>query len=163
MGKNFNNYGGLIWKEYLITDKNQILPLYSITLKRVEYLVIWRDYNFNEKNPNKYSGKTFTDIQEFHREIKRKIVMEFESKIYYVNTTEEALELIKNKIYNKIIIVTNGNNDAEDYINNARRIIGANTIVGVSVYNVKRHIHWIKNMENTLLLNGIDYHEKFFK
>ena len=128
MGKNFNNNGGLIWKEYLITDKDQILPLYSITLKRVEYLVIWRDYNFNPKNPNKYSEKTFKEIQEFHRKIKRKIVMEFESKIYYVNTTEEAIELIKNKIYNKIIIVTNGYNDAEDYINNARRIIGANIV-----------------------------------
>ena len=163
LGKNLNNYGGLIWKEYLITDKDQILPLYSITLKRVEYLVIWRDYNFNPKNPNNYSEQIFKEMQEFHRKIKRKIVMEFESKIYYVNTTEEALELIKNKIYNKIIIVTNGYNDAEDYINNARRIIGANTIVGVSVYNVMRHIHWIKKMENTLLLNGIDYHEKFFK
>ena len=86
-----------------------------------------------------------------------------ESKIYYVETTEEALELIKKKIYNKIIIVTNGYNDAENYINNARKIIGANTIVGVSVYNVKKHIHWIKKMENTVLLNGIDYHEKFFK
>jgi len=163
LGKNVNNSGGLIWKEYLITDKDQILPLYSITLKRVEYLVIWRDFNFNSDNPNKYSEKIFKEIQEFHRKIKRKLVMEFESKIYYVDNTEEALELIKNKIYNKIIIVTNGYNDAEDYINNARRIIGANIIVGVSVYNVKRHIHWIKKMENTLLLNGIDYHEKFFK
>ena len=46
--------------------------------------------------------------------------------------------------------------------NNARRMIGSNTIVGVSVYNVKKHIHWIKRMENTLVLNAIDYHEKFF-
>ena len=158
-----NNYKGLIWKEYLITDKDQILPLYSITMKRVEYLVIWRDYNFDPENPNKYSEKVFQEIQEFHRKIKRKIVMEFESKIYYVKTTEEALELIKKKIYNKIIIVTNGYNDAEKYINNARQMIGANTVVGVSVYNIKKHIHWIKRMENTLLLNGIDYHEKFFK
>ena len=46
------NYKGFIGNEFLISDKSQILPLYAITLKRVEYLVIWRDINFNEKNPN---------------------------------------------------------------------------------------------------------------
>ena len=107
MRKNeLDNYKGVIGKEYLITDKNQILPLDCITMKRIEYLVIWRDYNFKE-NYNSYSKKVFDDITEFHRKIKRKIVTEFVSKIYYTNTSEEALELIKKKKYNKIIIITN--------------------------------------------------------
>ena len=38
--------------EYLITDKSQFIPIYGVTFKRVEYLVIWRDYNFDESNPN---------------------------------------------------------------------------------------------------------------
>ena len=63
-------YKGFIGNEYLITDKSQILPLYGITLKRVEYLVIWRDINFGKKNPNQYDEKMFHKIQEFHREIK---------------------------------------------------------------------------------------------
>ena len=160
-----NNSNGVIWKEYLITEKTQILPLYCITMKRIEYLVIWRDYNFNSKNPNpnNYSKKIFDAIKTFHKNIKRAIVTELGSKIYFVNTTEEALELIEIKKYNKIIIITNGYNDAEKFINKARKIIGANSIVGVSVYDIEKHYSWIKNMENTILLNGIDYHLKFFK
>jgi hypothetical protein len=36
-------YKGFIGNEYLITDKSQIIPVYGVTFKRVEYLVIWRD------------------------------------------------------------------------------------------------------------------------
>ena len=39
-------------------------------MKRVEYLVIWRDYNFNKENPNNYGEELFNEIQEFHRKIK---------------------------------------------------------------------------------------------
>ena len=157
------NNNRFIGNEFLITNKNQILPLYSIILKRIEYLVIWRDYNFDLFNPNKYSNKTFNKIQEFHNEIKRKIARELDSKIYYVKTTEEALKLIEIKKYNKIIIITNGNNNAKEFINEARMIIGSPVIAAVSVYNIKRHISLVKEMENTILLNGIDYHEKFLK
>ena len=152
-----------IAKEFLITDKCQILPLYSITVKRLEYLVIWRDYNFDIRNPNNYAIQTFNEMKEFHRKIKKIISREFDSKIYYIKTTEEALELIDRKQYNKIIIITNGANNAIDFIRNARKIIGAKVIVGVSVYNIPLHISWIKTMKNTLLLNDIDFHYKFFK
>ena len=97
-----NNYNGFIGNEYLITDKDQILPLYAITFKRVDYLVIWRDYNFNNENPNNYSSDLFNKIQEFHRKIKKFIYSELNSKIYYLETTEEALKLIERKKYNKV-------------------------------------------------------------
>ena len=155
------NNNGFIGNEYLITNKDQILPLYCITLKRIEYLVIWRDYNFNYNNPNNYSEEIFNEMKRFHNIIKKKIVREFDSKIYYINTTKDALDLINKKKYNKIIIITNGSNDAKNFIINARDIIGGNVIVAVSVYNIKRHISWIKEMKNTILLNGIEYHEKF--
>jgi hypothetical protein len=96
-----NSYNGPIGKEYLITDNNQILPLFAVTVKRIEYLVIWRDYNFNSINPNNYSIKVFDEMQKFHIEIKRIINQTFNSKIYYVTTTEEALKLIERKKYNK--------------------------------------------------------------
>ena len=153
-----------IGNEFLITDKNQILPLYCITFKRIEYLVIWRDNNFIKNNPNKYSNKIFNKIQEFHRIFQKKITLELNSKIYYLTNSEDALNLIKKKKYNKIIIITNGSNDAKKFIIEAREILGEKgkyPIIGVSVYDIKKHYKWIKEMENTILLNGIEYHEKF--
>jgi hypothetical protein len=156
-------YRGPLGKEYLITEKNQILPLYAVTVKRVEYIVIWRDYNFDLNNPNNYNKEDFELMKEFHRKIKRIISREFDSKIYYIKTTEEALELIERKKYNKIIIITNGGNNSYGFIKRARKIIGSKAIVGVSVFNIPFHIPMIKTMENTLLLNDIDFHYKFIK
>ena len=153
-----------IGKEYLINEENnQILPLYAVTVKRLEYLVIWRDYNFNSDNPNNYSLEVYQEMQNFHREIKKLISREFDSKIYYTKTTEEALELIERKKYNKIIIITNGNNNAKDFIKDARKILESETIVAVSAYNIPLHIPWVSTMNNTFLLNGIDFHSKFIK
>ena len=156
-------YKGFLGTEYLITDKTQILPLYSITLERVEYLVVWRDYNFNANNPNNYDSNTFNEIQEFHIQIKKYISRELNSKIYYLKTTKEALKLIERKKYNKIIIITNGGNNGEDFIIKARKIIGSNTIACCSAYAVENHISWVKNMENVLILKGLDFHKKLFK
>ena len=152
-----------IGQEYLITEKSQILPLYTVTVKRLEYIIIWRDYNFNSENPNKYSNQVFEAMQEFHRKIKKFISRELDSKIYYVETTEEALALIERKKYNKIFIITNGNNNAKEFIKEARKIIGSDVIAAVSVYNIPLHISWIKTMKNTLLLNDQEFHYKYFK
>ena len=56
----------------LFYDNNfrKIFPKYAITLKRMEYLIIWRDYNFNLNNPNEYKSKEFNDIKEFHKKLK---------------------------------------------------------------------------------------------
>ena len=161
--KELQTYKKPFGKEYLITEKSQILPLYGVTVKRLEYIVIWRDYNFDLNNPNKYINEDFEQMKEFHRKIKRIISREFDSKIYYVKTSEEALELIERKKYNKIIIITNGGNYSYEFISRARTIIGSETIVGVSVYNIPLHIPMIKMMRNTLLLNDIDFHYKFLK
>ena len=161
--RDLEEYKGFLGTEYLISDKTQILPLYSITFERVEYLVVWRDYNFNTNNPNNYDSNTFNDIQEFHIQIKKFISRELNSKIYYLKTTKEALKLIKRKKYNKIIIITNGGNNGEYFIKKAREIIGSNTIACCSAYAVENHINWVKNMENVLILKGLDFHKKFFK
>jgi hypothetical protein len=161
--RELKEYKGFLGTEYLISDKTQILPLYSITFERVEYLVVWRDYNFSVNNPNNYDSNTFNEIQEFHIQIKKFISRELNSKIYYLKTTKEALKLIKRKKYNKIIIITNGGNNGEDFIKKAREIIGSNTIALCSAYAVENHINWVKNMENVLILKGLDFHKKFFK
>ena len=155
------DYKGFIGNEFLLTDKKQYLPIYGVTFQRVEYLIIWRDYNFNKNNVNKYNKETFTIIQNFHKKIKKYILRELESRVYFIDTTAEALNLINRKKYNKIIIITNGNNNAKYFITKAREIIGSNPIAAVSALDVKKHITWVKDMENVLLLYGMDYHKKF--
>ena len=135
------NYKGFIQNIYLINDKDQMLPLYAINLRRVEYLIIWRDNNFNESNPNNYGN--FDKMLQFNEEIKNFAYREINSKIYYVNSTEEGLRLIDRKKYNKIIIITNGGNNGEEFINESRKILGANSIALVSCYIPKRHLNWI--------------------
>ena len=84
------------------------MPLYEITLKRVEYLVIWRDYNFNEKNPNNFDFYKFNIIRKFHNEIKKLIATLYDLKVYYIDETEKALNfyfLLNLKILIDYIIV----------------------------------------------------------
>ena len=158
-----NNYTKFKGTEFLITCKNQIIPLYSVTVQRIENLIIWRDYNFSENNPNNYDNNTFSRMQNFHKRIKYIIQYELNSKVYFINTTEEAIELLNKKKYNKVIIITNGSNNGKDFIIEARKIIGANTIAAVTAYDIARHISWVKDMKNVLILNGIDFHKKFLR
>ena len=44
------NKGEFLGNEYAITEKYQIFPIYSLTVKRNEYFVLWRDPNFKGKN-----------------------------------------------------------------------------------------------------------------
>ena len=110
--RNINNYNRFYGKEFVISNFDQILPLYVVTVKRVEYLVIWRDYNFNSNNINNYPPNIFQKIQNFHNDLKHFITRNLNAKIYYIENSDEALKLIDRKKYNKIIIITNGANDA---------------------------------------------------
>jgi hypothetical protein len=64
------DYHKFYGREYVIIHPEQMLPLYIVSVKRVEYLVVWRDYNFNFNNPNNYDQGMFKEIQEFHIKIK---------------------------------------------------------------------------------------------
>ena len=140
--------------EYLISEKCQILPLLGITVQRVEFLIIWRDNNFDESNPNKY--QYFKEMFEYNYKIKKYISKNKETKIYYFNESNKALEFIKRKIYNKIILITNGANNGEQFLDNARKIIGNNTIALVTCYLASNHLNWVKNKENILLNSKIN-------
>ena len=152
-------YNGFIQNEFLISDNTQILPVYAINLRRIEYLIIWRDNNFNKSNPNNYNN--YEKMLKFNKEMKQFACREINSKIYYCSTTEEALKLIDRKKYNKIILITNGNNNGEYFINKAREIIGANTIALVSCYLPKKHLSWVKQLPNTLISNSLDFFKDF--
>ena len=73
------------------------------------------------------------------------------------------MKLLDRKKYNKIVIITNGANNAQQFIEKSRAIIGAEVISGVSIYDVKKHIKWVKNLNNVLILNGLDFHDRFFR
>ena len=115
--KNYTKFKGT---EYLVTNWNQILPLLSVTVERVKYLIVWRDNNFNTSNPNGYSQ--FKNMLEYNNEIKNYASFNLKTKIYYFNESNEALEFIKWKKYNKIILITNGKNNGYEFIENARKI-----------------------------------------
>ena len=149
--------------EFLISNQNQILPIYAITMKRSDYLIIWRDYNFDTKNPNNYEEEYFKEMLIFNEEIRKFAQREVDSKVYYINTSEESLSLIKRKKYNKIILITNGNNEAKQYIEDARKIIGADCIALVSAYLPEAHFDWVQDFKNTLISNSLDFHKRFIK
>ena len=155
------NYEKFIQNEYLISDESQMIPIYAITLRRIEYLIIWRDLNFDKSNPNNY--KNFDKMIKFNEEIQKFAYKRINSKIYYVKTTEEGLKLIDRKKYNKIIIITNAGNNGEEFINKSRKILGANSIVLVSCYMPKRHLSWIRKLPNTFIGNEMDFIKEFLE
>ena len=144
-----NNYNKFKGTEYLIPNKNQILPLLSVTVERVKYLIVWRDANFNSSNPNNYSE--FEKMLAYNYEIKNYASFNLKTKIYYFSESNEALEFIKRKKYNKIILISNGGNNGCDFIEKARKIIGNNTISMITCYVAKKYLKEVQKMENVLL------------
>ena len=112
-------YEEYIQNEYLISHQEQVIPIYGICLRRVEHLIIWRDNNFDESNPNNYED--FEEMIKYNMEMQNFAYLELNAKIYYVKTTEEGLKLVDRKKYNKIIIITNGGNNGEEFIKESRK------------------------------------------
>ena len=155
------DYKKYIQNEYLISHQEQVLPIYAIYLRRVEYLIVWRDNNFDKSNPNNYED--FDIMTEFNLEMQNFAYKELNARIYYVKTTEEGLKLIDRKKYNKIIISTNGGNNGEEFIKEARKIMEGNTIAYVSCYIPENHIDWVSKLPNTLLSDDKKIFQDFLK
>ena len=68
-----------------------------------------------------------------------------EQNIYPFETTEEALELIKRKKYNKIILMSNVGTDlgGKKFIDEERKILNNDVLTLFLLYNI-RHLDWIK-------------------
>ena len=143
------NYKGFIGTEYLITNWDQILPLLNVTVERVEFLIVWRDNNFDMTNPNGYSE--FQEMYDFNQRIKKYASFNLKTKIYYFDQSDEALNFIKRKKYNKIILITNGGNNGIGFINNARKIIGSNTISIITCFVAQNYLEIVRNSENILI------------
>ena len=82
--------------------------------------------------------------------------------IYPCETSEEALNLIRKKKYNKIILISNVGTDlgGREFVINARKIIGNDVITLFLAYNIQ-HINWIKNFKNSLFSNQPTFYEDY--
>ena len=151
-----------IGTEYVIYDLDQICPFMAITLIREEYCVIWRDNNFSSKPVyNNEFDKTF---KEFLKERLKYINQYANYNIYPCETTEEALELVNRKKYNKIILLSNVGTDlgGKKFVDKAREIIENDVIVLFLAYRTS-HLKWIKQYKNALFSNEPKFYEEYLK
>ena len=146
--------GKFIGNEYVITEKSQMLPLYGLTLKRNEYFVIWRDPNF--VGENKYI--------EYLENAKIRLYKNEGINVYIESCTEKALNLIKRKKFNKIILISSIGLDlsGKKFVETARKILGFNVVVLFFSSNNK-HLQWIQNFPNALYTNNTSFYEKYVK
>ena len=138
--------------------------IYSITIKKNEYYVLWRDPNFEAKNTyNKHLSERLLFCIE-----------EANMNIYCIKSIEEALKfIVKRKRQNdKIIFITNIGLDysGRRFIQIIRKIYNFDVMV-LFYSNNKIHFEWIKNFPNCLFTNKseiyqdyiINYNEKGLK
>ena len=140
--------------ELVIPEKYQIFPLYTITLKRNEYFVLWRDPNF--QNENEYQYKKFLE------DIKLFCYKKANINFYYESSTEEALKFLLRRKYGRPIIITSIGRDlsGKRFIEIARKILGFDIIV-LFFSNNSGHFWWIQNFPNCLYTDKSDIYEEF--
>ena len=99
----------------------QILPLYGLTLERNEYCVIWRDHNFLGHNK----------ISNFLVDAKLFLNKNVNLNVFIESRIEKALELIRRKKYNKIILISDVGLDlsGKKFVEIARKILGFDVMV----------------------------------
>ena len=139
--------GKLIVNQYVITEMDQILPLFGLTLKRNEYCIIWRDPTIGYKN--KFS--------EFENNIKMSIYEYAKMNAYFENSIEKALEIVQKKKFNKIILISNIGLDlsGKRFVEIARKILGFDVMVLFFSSNMY-HLKWIQNFPNALYTNYLE-------
>ena len=144
--------GKFLGNEYVITEFNQILPLYGLTFRRNEYFVVWRDNHF--KGNNQYS--------KYLQERKLFIYEYAKMNAYLEDSLEKALEIIKRKKYNKIILISNIGLDkaGKKFVEVARKILGFNVVVLFFSGN-PAHFSWLQNFPNALYTNNEYFYKDF--
>ena len=129
-----------IGREYCITCKDQIYPLYGLNFQRVEYCIIWRDTNIN------------SPVWKDNIKVNREILQELTGyNLYLIDDTQSALKLVWRKRFNKIILITNVGKDLEgrNYVDKVRKILGFDIMVLFFASNPS-HLEWIKDYPNSL-------------
>ena len=136
-----NGFDEFIGTEYVIPCENQILPLYSITLKRNEYYCLWKDYHFTHETEYTEHAKHVINIAKQLLGI----------NIYEVGEFEDALDIIKRKKYNKVILISNVGivDKTKQFIEDIRKILKFKVIILFFTASIS-HLEWIKDIPNAL-------------
>ena len=144
--------GRFIGTEYVITEMDQILPLYGLKFKRNEYFVIWRDNHFKGDN----------DYSDYLKERKLFIYEIAKMNAYFESSLEKALEIIKRKKSNKIILISNIGLDkaGKKFVEVARKILGFNVMVLFFSANPD-HFSWLQEFPNALYTSNEDFYQKY--
>ena len=129
-----------IGREYCVTCKDQIYPLYGLNFQRVEYCIIWRDSNVNSpfwKDNIKVNTQILQELTGFN--------------LYIEGDTPSALKLVWRKRFNKIILITNiGKNlEGKKFVDKVRKILQFNVMV-LFFASDPNHLNWIKDYPNSL-------------
>ena len=146
--------------EYVIYELAQICPFIGAKLKRKEFCVIWRDNNFSTKAI--YNNQFDAIFKKFLKERMIYVEQYAEFNIYPCEASDDALELVKRKKYNKIILISNVGSDlgGQKFIDEARKIIGNDVISLFLAYNIQ-HLQWIKDYKNALFSNEPNFYEEY--
>ena len=143
--------GKFIGTEYVITEMEQILPLYGLTFRRNEYFIIWRDGNF--KGENEWS--------KYLKQRKMFIYKEAKMNVFFESNTEKAIELIKRKKYNKVILISSWQGGVgKKFVDVVRKILGFDIVVLFYSAN-QNNLKWIQKYPNALYTNGDMFYKKY--
>ena len=148
-----NGYNKFIGVEYVIPNERQILPLYSITLKRSEYYCLWKDYHFTHKTP--YTEHAL-NVKNYAKQL-------MGINVYGVGEFDEALNIIRRKKYNKVILLSNIGPDVEKakkFINDIRAILTFDVVIMFFTANLS-HLNWVKEFPNALFTTSDTYFKEY--
>jgi len=151
---NDNDIKRTIYNEFVVSEKYQIFPLYTFTLRRNEYLILYRDPNFIGKNH--YSE----DLKEL---ILKSLQYSNNKNFYFISSTEEALKLLLKKKKEKIILISSIGKDksGKRFVEIARKISPCDNLMVLFFSNNTKHFDWITNFPNCLYTSEINIYEEY--
>ena len=130
-----------IGREFCVTSKEQIYPIYGLNIQRVDFCVIWRDSNFNNSS-----------LWEVPLKKNKRLIQEMTGyNLYTESDIKTALKLVWRKRYNKIILITNvgSNLEGKKFVDKVRKILQFDVMVLFFTNNFE-HLTWIKDYPNSL-------------
>ena len=151
---NDNDIKRIKYTEYVVSEKYQIFPLYTFTLRRNKFLILYRDPNFIGKDH--YSK----DLKEL---ILKSLNYSNNKNFYFISSTEEALKLLLKKKNENVILITSIGKDksGKRFVEIARKISPCDDLIVLFFSNNTKHFEWITNFSNCLYTSETNIYEEY--
>ena len=151
---NDNDIKRIKYTEYVVSEKYQIFPLYTFTLRRNKFLILYRDPNFIGKDH--YSK----DLKEL---ILKSLKYSNNKNFYFISSTEEALKLLLKKKNENVILITSIGKDksGKRFVEIARKISPCDDLIVLFFSNNTKHFEWITNFSNCLYTSETNIYEEY--